>query len=254
MTRLAGKVAIVTGAGSGMGRATAKLYAKEGANVVLAEFNEASMNETLEDIKAAGGTAVAIKTDVSKETDVEAMIQKALDEYGKLDILANIAGIFDNMASVENTSNELFERVMGVNLNGQFYACRSAIKVFKEQESGGTIVNVASIAGYLGARGGAVYTMSKHAVIGLTKNIAAFYGRENGKIRANVIAPGSIATGMTATLTNLDPLGAETFGDLGPFNGGEAEDIAATALFLGSDESKFINGEVVTVDGAWTAR
>jgi NAD(P)-dependent dehydrogenase (short-subunit alcohol dehydrogenase family) len=254
MARLTGKVAIVTGAGSGMGRETAKLYAKEGAKVVLAEFKEASMNETLEDIKAAGGIAVAIKTDVSKEADVEAMIQKALDEYGKLDILANIAGIFDAMASIENTTNELFEHVMGVNLKGQFYACRSAIKIFKEQETGGTIVNVASIAGYLGARGGAAYTMSKHAVIGLTKNIAAYYGRNNGKIRANVIAPGSIATGMTANLGNLDPLGIEVFGDLGPYNGGEAEDIAATVLFLGSDESQFINGEVITVDGAWTAR
>lgn len=254
MARLEGKVAIVTGAGSGMGRATAKLYAKEGAKVVLAEFNEASMNETLEEINAAGGTAVAIKTDVSKEADVEAMIQKALDEYGKLDVLANIAGIFDGMASLENTTNELFERVMGVNLNGQFYASRAAIKVFNEQETGGTIVSVASIAGYLGARGGAAYTMSKHAVIGLTKNIAAFYGRENGKIRANVIAPGSIATGMTSNLGQLDPLGAATFGDLGPFNGGQAEDIAAAALFLASDESKFINGDVITVDGAWTAR
>jgi NAD(P)-dependent dehydrogenase (short-subunit alcohol dehydrogenase family) len=177
-----------------------------------------------------------------------------LDEYGKLDVLANIAGIFDDMTSVENTSNELFERVMGVNLNGQFYAARSAIRVFKEQETGGTIVNVAPIAGYLGARGGAAYTMSKHAVIGLTKNIAAFYGRENGKIRANVIAPGSIITGMTAGMGKLDPLGESTFGDLGPFNSGVADDIANTALFLASDESKFINGEVVTVDGAWTAR
>lgn len=254
MARLQGKVAIVTGAGSGMGRATALLYAQEGAKVVLAEFNEASMNETLEQITAAGGTAVAIKTDVSKEADVNAMIQKALDEYGQLDVLANIAGIFDAMASVENTSNELFERVMGVNLNGQFYACRTAINVFNKQATGGTIVNVASVAGYLGARGGAAYTMSKHAVIGLTKNIAAFYGRENGKIRANVIAPGSIATGMTGNMGTLDPLGAATFGDLGPFNGGEADDIANTALFLASDESKFINGDVITVDGAWTSR
>jgi Dehydrogenases with different specificities (related to short-chain alcohol dehydrogenases) len=117
--------------------------------------------------------------------------------------------------------NELFNCVMGVNLNGQFFACRTAIKVLNKQETGGTIVNVASIASYLGARGGAAYTMSKHAAIGLTKNIASFYGRENGKIRANVIAPGSIAN---------------------------------TVLFLASDESKFINGEVVTVDGAWTTR
>ncbi|WP_231594089.1 SDR family oxidoreductase [Paenibacillus algorifonticola] len=93
-----------------------------------------------------------------------------------------------------------------------------------------------------------------HAVIVLTKNIAAFYGRENGKIHANVIAPGSIATGMTANLGTLDPLGTLTFGDLGPFNGGEADDIANTALFLASDESKFINGDVITVDGAWTSR
>lgn len=118
MARLEGKVAIVTGAESEMGRATAKLYAKEGAKVVLAEFIEVSMNETLEEIKAAGGTAVGIKTDVSKEADINVMIRKALDEYRKLDVLANIAGIFDEMASVENTTNKVFERVMGVNLNG----------------------------------------------------------------------------------------------------------------------------------------
>ncbi len=256
MTRLAGKVAIVTGAGSGMGRATAKLFAKEGAKVVLAEFNENSMNETLDDILKAGGTAVAIRTDVSQEADVEAMIQKAVDEYGRLDILANIAGIFDYSASVENTSTELYNRVMAVNLAGPFYACRAAIKIFNKQETGGAIVNIASIAGLFGARGGAAYTMSKHGVIGLTKNIAALYGRENGKIRANAIAPGWINTGMTASLEHneVDPRGAAATADTGSANQGSPEDIAQAVLYLASDEAKFVNGTVLTVDGSWTAR
>jgi len=256
MGKLDGKVAVVTGVGSGMGRATAKLYAKEGAKVVLAEFNETTMNETLKEITSAGGEAVAIRTDVSKEEDVNAMIQKALDEYGKLDVLANVAGIFDGMASVENTTNELFERVMSVNLNGQFYASRKAIKVFKEQETGGTIINVASVAGWLGSRGGAAYTMSKHASIGLTRNIAAFYGSHGeGKIRANVIAPGSIATGMTPSdPSDLDALGMETYAQLGKYHTGAPEDIANAALFLASDDSKFINGEIMTVDAGWTVR
>jgi NAD(P)-dependent dehydrogenase (short-subunit alcohol dehydrogenase family) len=255
MGKLEGKVAIVTGAGSGMGRATALLFAKEGAKVVLAEFNEASLNKTLEEINSEGGTSVAIKTDVSREEDIEAMIKKALDEYGRLDILANIAGISDGMTAIENYTNELFERVMAVNVNGPFYASRAAVKVFKEQESGGTIINIASIAGLFGGRGGAAYTMSKHALIGLTKNIAAFYGRNNGKIRANAIAPGSIISGMTAKDTSsLDQVGMAAFTDLGPFNRGVPEDISAAALFLASDDSKFINGEVLTVDSAWTVR
>lgn len=256
MGKLNGKVAVVTGVGSGMGKATAKLYAKEGAKVVLAEFNEETMNQTLEEIKNDGGEAVAIRTDVSKEEDVHAMIQKAVDEYGKLDILANVAGIFDNMASVENTTNELFERVMSVNVNGQFYACRKAVEIFKGQETGGAIINVASVAGWLGSRGGAAYTMSKHASIGLTRNIAAFHGSHGeGKIRANVIAPGSIATGMTPSdPSSLDELGMETYAQLGKYHTGEPEVIANAALFLASDDAKFINGDVITVDAGWTVR
>ncbi|ALC91561.1 3-ketoacyl-ACP reductase [Bacillus sp. FJAT-18017] len=256
MGKLDGKVAIVTGAGSGMARATAKLYAKEGAKVVLAEFNETTLNEALEEIKSAGGDAVAIRTDVSKEEDIKAMIQKALATYGKLDILANVAGVFDAMKSVENTTNEMFERVMGINVKGQFYACREAIKIFNAQETGGVIINVSSLAGYRGARGGAAYTMSKHASIGLTKNIAAYYGSHGeGKIRANAIAPGVITTGMTQNLpSDLDELGLETSAQLGKHHTGESEDIANAALFLASDDSKFINGDVLTVDGGFTTR
>ncbi|OLO26604.1 3-ketoacyl-ACP reductase [Alkalihalophilus pseudofirmus] len=255
MGKLEGKVAIVTGAGSGMGRAISILFANEGAKVVLAEFNESSMNETLDEILSANNVATAIKVDVSNEADVQAMIKKALDEYGRLDILANVAGISDGMTSIENYSNELFQRVMAVNVNGPFYSSRAAVKVFNEQETGGTIINVSSIAGLFGARGGTGYTMSKHALIGLTKNIAAFYGRNNGKIRANVIAPGSILTNMTQSDTSqLDKVGMEAFSDLGPFNRGVPEDIATSALFLASDDSKFINGEVLTVDSAWTVR
>lgn len=256
MGKLDGKVAIVTGAGSGMGRATAKLYAKEGAQVVLADYNEASLTEVLDEIKAAGGDAVSIRTDVSKEEDIHAMVQTALNTYGKLDVLANVAGVFDSMKSVENTSNELFDRVMNINLKGQFFACREAVTIFKEQETGGVIINVASLAGFCGARGGAAYTMSKHASIGLTKNIAAYHGSHGvGKIRANVIAPGVVTTGMTQNMpTDLDELGLETSAQLGQHQVGEAEDIANVALFLASDDSKFINGDVITVDGGFTSR
>jgi NAD(P)-dependent dehydrogenase (short-subunit alcohol dehydrogenase family) len=182
-------------------------------------------------------------------------MKKALDEFGRLDILANVAGIADDMTPIENYPNELFERVMAVNVNGPFYASRTAVKIFKEQVTGGTIINISSIAGFLGGRSGAGYTMSKHAVIGLTRHIAAFYGRNNGKIRANAIAPGSIVTGMTEKdPSRIDPLGMEAFKELGPFNRGVPEDIAFIALFLASDDSKFMNGEVLTVDGAWTVR
>jgi len=255
MGKLEGKVAIVTGAGSGMGRAIAKLYAEEGAKVILADWNENNMNETLEEILSASGEAVAIKTDIAKEADVEAMMKKANDEFGGLDILANVAGISDDLTSLEDYTNELYERVMAVNINGPFYASRIAVRLFKEQEKAGTIINVSSIAGFLGARGGAAYTMSKHALIGLTRHIAAFYGHNNGKIRANAIAPGSIITAMTEKdPSRVDNYGMEVFKTVGPFNSGVPEDIAAAALFLASDESKFINGEVLTVDSAWTVR
>ncbi|MBM4763328.1 SDR family oxidoreductase [Bacillus sp. B15-48] len=254
MGRLDNKVAVITGAGSGMARATAILFALAGAKLVIADYNETTLYETLAEITASGGTAVAIRTDVAKEEDVEAMIQKAVDEYGRLDILANVAGVFDNTMSIENISNDLYNRVIGVNSNGPFFSCGAAIKLFKEQETGGSIVNVASIAGFRGARGGVAYTMSKHATIGLTRSIAAMYGRENKKIRANAIAPGFIKTGMTADLSDYDPIGKAASRDTGSTLMGDPEDIAQAILYLASDDSKFVNGTVLTVDGSWTVR
>lgn len=250
--RLAGKTAIVTGAGSGMGKAISLLYAKEGANVVVADINQASINAVVAEIKAAGGQAVAVEANVAKQADIDNMVQTAVNTFGSLDVLVNNAGIMDNFVPVGELTDELWDRVIAVNLTGPFKASRAAIQVMEKQEKGGVIVNTASIGGLLGARGGAAYVTSKHGLIGLTKNIAATYGMY-GKIRVNAIAPGGVNTNINSTITAPNPLGLKAIGNTGTAPMGEPEQIAQVALFLASDQSNFVNGATLVADGGWIA-
>ncbi|MBP1991115.1 glucose 1-dehydrogenase [Paenibacillus eucommiae] len=247
---LQNKVAIVTGAGSGMGRAIAVLFAAKGAKVIVTDINQGNIDKVVTEIKEAGGTAIGLTLDVSKESEVQEIINKAVETYGTLDIAVNNAGIMDNFVPAAELTNEHWDRVIGINLNGPMYVSRASLQVMLKQGKG-VIVNIASVGGLFGARGGAAYVASKHGLIGLTKNIAATYGLKG--IRANVVAPGAVKTNIGSTITEPNAIGLEAIQRAGQGPAGEAEEIANVALFLASDASSFVNGAVVTADGGWTA-
>lgn len=254
-TRLLDKVAIVTGAGSGMGKSIAIAYANEGAKVVLADVNATTLDEVVTEITASGHSATSVVADMSKSADIKALIETAVTTYGQLDILVNNAGIMDNFKTVGNVTDDLWDKVIAINLTGPFQACREAINVMKDQKNGGIIINNASVGGLYGARGGAAYAASKHGLVGLTKNIAATYGTF-GNIRCNAIAPGGVATNIGNTITDPDPLGGQAIAAAGSMDApmGQPEQIASVAVFLASDESSFVNGDIIKADGGWTAR
>lgn len=250
--QLDGKVAIITGAGSGMGKSMAELFAKEGAKVVAADINQDRLNDVVAAIKDAGNEAVAVVTNVTKEDDVVAMVQAAVDNFGHLDILVNNAGIMDNMAPVGTLTNELWDRVMTVNTTSVMLATREALRIFTKQKSG-VILNIASVGGIGGGRAGAAYTASKHAVVGLTKNTAYMY--ENMGIRTNAIAPGGIKTNIAESMKGVDQEGMQRQSVGMPLSPepGTGDEIAQTALFLCSDAASYVNGTIVPVDGGWTS-
>lgn len=250
--RLENKVAVVTGAASGMGKAIAELFAKEGAKVVVSDLNIEGAKAVAADIKASGGAAVAVKTNVADLNDIHAMIDTAVNEYGTLDILVNNAGIMDNMAPVGDVDDDRWDLIFDVNTKGVMRAIRKALPIFLEKGNG-VIINTASTGGFSGAHAGAAYTASKHAVIGITKNTGFMYAQKG--IRCNAIAPGATMTNIASTMSNLNAFGASrtkvTQGVIPRV--GQAEEIAQVALFLASDESSFVNGAVIAADAGWTA-
>ncbi|WP_077622662.1 SDR family oxidoreductase [Sediminibacillus massiliensis] len=251
--RLEGKVAVVTGAASGMGKSIAELYAKEGAKVVLADLNVEGLQQVVEEITSnRGGTAKAVKVNVSEAADIENMIDTAVNEYGTLDILVNNAGIMDGFEPVGDITDEKWDLLFDVNTKGVMRAMRKAIPIFLEKESG-VIINTASTGGFSGAHAGATYGASKHAVIGLTKNTGFMYAKKG--IRCNAIAPGSVETNIGSSMLNINQFGMERAGLTHAVSPriGKPEELAKAALFLASDESSFVNGTVITVDGGWTA-
>ncbi|OGX79634.1 3-ketoacyl-ACP reductase [Exiguobacterium sp. SH31] len=247
--RLAGKVAIVTGAASGMGKAIAELYAKEGAKVVVSDMNIDGAQQVVENIS---GEALAIQTDVTSEKALHNLFDETVKTFGRVDILVNNAGIMDGMEPVGEISNERWEKIFAVNTVSVMKAMRIAVDLFTKQGHG-VIVNNISAGGLYGARAGAAYTASKHAVVGLTKNTAFMYADQN--IRCNGIAPGAVATNIGSTMTNMSQAGfnRQQLGMAINPRIGQPEEIAQLALFLGSDESSFVNGQVVAIDGGWTA-
>lgn len=250
--KLEGKVAIVTGAASGMGKAIAELYAQEGAKVILADYNFEGAEAAANGIIESGGTAKALKVNVADLADVENMIDTAVKEYGTLDILVNNAGIMDGFEPVGDITDEKWDKVFDVNTKGVMRAMRKAIPIFLEKEKG-IIVNIASTGGFSGAHAGAAYGASKHAVIGLTKNTGFMYAQKG--IRCNAIAPGAVETNIGSSMTGINEFGMSRAGlthSLSP-RAGKPEEIAQAALFLATEESSFVNGTVLTVDGGWTA-
>lgn len=251
--KLENKSVIVTGAAGGMGEAIARLFVQEGAKVVLADYNEEGAQAVADQLnEQRAGAAIALKVDVSKKEDTDRMIDLAVEQFGSLDVLVNNAGIMDGFEPVGDISDEKWQKIMDVNVMGVMRATRKAIPIFREQGAG-NIINVASAGGLYGARAGAAYTASKHAVVGLTKNTGFMYAKEN--IRCNAIAPGGVATNISASMGDVNSFGMERTQPGLALNPtfGTSEDIATVALFLAADDSKFINGTVITADGGWTA-
>lgn len=251
MSALDGQVAVITGAASGMGRAMARRFAAEGARLVLADLQTEKLEKVAGELAEAGHEVAYEVVDVSEAADVERLIGRAQSDFGAVNTLCNNAGILDNLTPLHDTDEALWDRLLGVNAKGPFLASRLAVKLMMDQ-GGGSIINTASAAGNHGGRGGAAYTASKHAVVGLTKSIAWFYGPHN--IRCNAICPGAIMTAMASSFTPHAE-GFERyskhFPTVPPF--GKARDIADVAVFLASDEARYVNGAVIPVDGGWVA-
>ncbi|MCE5203789.1 MAG: SDR family oxidoreductase [Coriobacteriales bacterium] len=247
-----GKVALVTGAGSGIGRESARTFAREGAKVVVADIMEEGGRETVRMIKDAGGEAAFVKCDVSKDADVQAAVQFALDTYGKLDCAHNNAGIEGPTAATGDISEEAFDKILEINLKGEWLAMRHEIPVMLAAGKG-AIVNTASIAGVVAFMGMPAYTASKFGVNGITKVAAVEYAKAG--IRVNSVCPGVIHTAMVDRLVAETPemegglTAATPMGRMG-----EPQEIAEAVVWLCSDRASFVTGHNMVVDGGYTAQ
>lgn len=232
----------------------AKLFAAEGAKVVLADIVADSLQQVVAEIQSAGGTARGVVSNVAAQADVERMIDTAVAEYGRIDILCNNAGVMDGMTAAADVTDDLWERVFAVNVTGPMRAIRKVLPMMMEQGQG-AIVNTASVGGLHGSRAGAAYTASKHALVGLTKNVGYQYARLG--IRCNAIAPGGVETNIMGSHPQMDmtALGVQSALAGMAINPrtGQPEEIAKVALFLASDDASFVNGAVIVADAGWTA-
>ena len=249
--KLDGKVVLLTGASSGMGREMALVFAKEGAKVVAVARRTEKLEELSKEASNLGGELTSLTVDLSKEEDINRMVDFTMNKYERIDVLVNNAGILDDFTPLGELSNELWDKVLSVNLVAPMKISRKVLIIMGEQGKG-NIINIASLGGLYGGRAGAAYTVSKFGVVGLTKNIAYMYA-ERG-IRCNAICPGGVETEITKNLQ------ASTFGMERVMHGSSnnirsatTKEIANIALFLASEESSIINGDMIIADAGWTA-
>ena len=242
--KLENKIAIVTGASSGIGKAIAEMFVTEGASVVFSDINDC-------DINRFSDKAVFVKCDVSKSNEVDSLIQSCVDKFGKVDVMVNNAGV-GSLGDILTTSDDVWHKTIEINLSGVFYGIRAAGRVMKEKGIKGSIINMASILGTVGFNGAISYCAAKGGVNQLTKASAVELSKLG--IRVNSIAPGFIKTKMTEGVQEdqnlLNAIDAMT--PLGYM--GEPDDIANAAVYLASDESKYVTGSIMYVDGGWTAQ
>lgn len=250
--RLDGKIALVTGGGSGIGQATALAFAREGAKVVVADVLVEGSEETVKHIKDGGGEAVSVKTDVAQAAEVEAMVKRAVDTYGRLDCAFNNAGIAGAAAKTADYTQAQWDRVIAINLTGVWLCMKYEIQQMVTQGSG-AIVNTASVAGLVGFRSGSAYVAAKHGVVGLTKTAALEYAKAG--IRVNAVCPGVIRTPMFERGVQVDPRIEETMAAREPIGRlGKPEEIAEAVVWLCSEAASFVTGLPMAVDGGWIAQ
>ena len=250
--QLDGKVALITGAGSGIGRASALAFAREGAKVAVADIVVEGGEETVRMVKEAGGEAFFIKVDVSNAADVEAMVNTVVDTYGRIDCAYNNAGIEGRLASTDEYPEDVFDKVIDINLTGVWLCMKYELPHMLKQ-GGGAIVNTASGAGLIGVAGMSAYVASKHGVVGLTKTAALEYAKSG--IRVNAVCPGLIQTPMVERITADQPQLGEALVAAEPVGRtGKPEEIAESVVWLSSDAASFVTGHAMSVDGGYVAQ
>ena len=245
--RFTGKVAFVTGAASGIGRATAVAFATEGARVAILDRNEDALRATAVAIRNAGGEVLVIACDVSRPEQVEAAIARTVETFGRLDVAFNNAGVENKAARVAEIELDEWDRILDINLRGTFVCMKHELAQMVRQ-GGGVVVNSSSGAGIRGVAGGAAYAASKHAIIGLTKSAALDYARLN--IRVNAVLPGNVETPMMDRFTGGDIQKAIDLEPVGRL--GKPEEIAEAVLWMSADLGAFVTGASISVDGGWS--
>lgn len=241
--RLKDKVALIIGGTSGIGEATAKKFAAEGAKVVVGGRNEEEGQRIVSEIKAEDNEAIYVKLDTTKSENVKQAVDQVMNEYKTIDILYNGAGIHDSYKTVLDTEESDYDKIMEVNVKGPYLAVKAVMPIFVEKGKG-TIINVGSQATLVAGPGGSTYVTSKHAIEGFTKQLSYDFGQKG--IKSNLLAPGFVDTPMTEGIND------ERLDDIPSGRAGKPEEVAAAALFLASDESDYMQGSSLVIDGGWT--